>query len=119
MIYLANPCSHPDPAGQEQRFQAACQAAVALLRAGQAGVVADCPQPSPGGTRLPAGWYFWDRCDEVLRPCGELVVLMLDYWQESTGVRNEVRIAQEHGKPVRPLVSRTLTLAHVETEVTG
>jgi hypothetical protein len=36
VIYLASPYSHPNPAVREQRFQAACQAAAALLRSGQA-----------------------------------------------------------------------------------
>ena len=31
MIYLASPCSHPDPAVREQRYQAACRAVAALL----------------------------------------------------------------------------------------
>ncbi len=34
MIYLASPDSHPDPDVREQRFQAACAAAAALMRAG-------------------------------------------------------------------------------------
>jgi hypothetical protein len=51
---------------------------------------------------LPTDWSFWERHDrEHLARCDEVVVLMLDGWQESIGVREEIRIARELGKPVR------------------
>ena len=51
---------------------------------------------------LPTGWDFWERIDRAyLARCDELVVLMLDGWQESTGVRAEIALARDLGKPVR------------------
>jgi hypothetical protein len=40
---------------------------------------------------------------ERLGRCDEVVVLMLDGWEESIGVQAEIRIARELGKPVRYL----------------
>lgn len=34
MIYLASPYSHPDPAVEELRFEAACEAACKLMQQG-------------------------------------------------------------------------------------
>jgi hypothetical protein len=110
MIYLASPYSHPDPAIREQRFQAACQAAAALLRAGQvvfSPVVHSHPLVAHG---LPSDWAFWQHVDrECLQRCDEVVVLMLDGWEESVGVREEIWIAVELAKPVRYLAAEAAT----------
>lgn len=122
MIYLASPYSHPDQAVREQRFRAACRAAVALLRAGQlvfSPITHSHPLAQHG---LPGNWQFWERYDrEFLERCDEVVVLMLPGWKESVGVQAEIRIAGELGKPVRYLApedaARSPTLAHVGPEV--
>jgi hypothetical protein len=67
---------------------------------------------------LPAEWSFWQRNDrEMVARCDDVVVLMLEGWEESVGVREEVRIAREMGKPVRylarELVRVSPTFAHV------
>jgi hypothetical protein len=102
MIYLASPYSHPDPAVRQQRFDVACRATAALVRAGQvvfAPVVHNHPLVAHG---LPTGWDFWERIDRhFLARCDEVVVLKIDGWRESAGVQAEIRIAGELGKPVR------------------
>jgi len=51
---------------------------------------------------LPTGWDFWERIDRAyLARCDEVVVLMLDGWRESAGVRAEIALAHDLGKPVR------------------
>jgi len=67
---------------------------------------------------LPTDWAFWQHVDrEHLERCDEMVVLMLDGWEESAGVQAEIRIARELGKPVRYLAAAEAfvapTLAHV------
>jgi nucleoside 2-deoxyribosyltransferase len=147
ITYLASPYSHPDQAVREERYRAACRVAAALLLAGQpvfSPIAHSHPLVAYG---LPADWSFWQRYDrELLARCDEVVVLMLAGWRESVGVREEIRIARELGKPVRYLVpelarvSPTLapvasscaradqtpigpdcrpTLAHVASEVPG
>ncbi|ADV63022.1 Domain of unknown function DUF1937 [Isosphaera pallida ATCC 43644] len=118
MIYLASPYSHPDPAVREQRFRAACRAAVALLCAGQV-VFSPITHSHPLAQHgLPGSWQFWEQYDrKFLERCDEVVVLMLDGWEESVGVQAEIRIARELGKPVRYLAPELApvspTLAHV------
>jgi nucleoside 2-deoxyribosyltransferase len=118
MIYLARPYSHHDPAVREQRFRAACRAAVALLHAGWV-VFSPIAHSHPLAQHgLPGNWQFWERYDRAfLERCDEVVVLMLDGWEESIGVQAEIRIARELGKPVRYLAPELApvspTLAHV------
>ena len=104
MIYLASPYSHPDAEVRQQRFDAVCQVAAALLRRGQmlfSPIAHSHPIARYG---LPKDWAFWRRYDRLhLERCGELVVLMLDGWRESIGVAAEIDIAGELGKPVRYL----------------
>ncbi len=121
MIYLASPYSHPDQTMREQRFRAACRAVATLLRAGHvvfSPIVHSHPLVEHG---LPADWKFWECIDrQHLERCDEVVVLMLDGWRESTGVRAEVRIARELGKLVRYLppeaATGSPTLASAATE---
>jgi len=59
----------------------------------------------------------------MLAACDEVVVLMLDGWDESAGVREEVRLARGFGKPVRYLApcgsNETPTFANVATSSPG
>ncbi len=118
MIYLTSPYSHPDPAVRKRRFRAACRATAALLRAGEV-VFSPIVHSHPlVGFALPTEWAFWERIDRAyLERCDEVVVLMLNGWKESVGVREEIRIARAAGKPVRFLGVEdghgSPTLAHV------
>jgi len=101
MIYLASPYTHPDPAVREARYQAACRAAAELMRRGK--IVFAPIAHSHGITQcgLPSDWTYWQACDRKhLENCDEVVVLMLEGWEESVGVHAEIRIARELGKPV-------------------
>ena len=110
MIYLASPYSHADAAVREQCFRAACRATALLIREGNAvfaPIVHGHPLVDHG---LPTGWSFWERFDrEHIRRCDEVAVLMIDGWQESGGVREEIRIARELGLPVRYLAPEDAT----------
>lgn len=120
MIYLASPYSHPEVTIREQRFRDACRAAAQLLASGLtvfSPIVHGHPLVDHG---LPTDWSFWKRFDrDHLVRCDEVVVLMLDGWQESVGVAAEIQIAGELGKPVRYLAPDGTvppTLAHVAKE---
>lgn len=110
MIYLASPYSHPDPAVREQRYQAACQATAALLRAGEL-VFSPIVHSHPlVAFDLPTAWGFWESIDRAyLERCDEVVVLMLNGWEASVGVRAEIGIARALGKPVRVLAPEDAT----------
>jgi hypothetical protein len=67
---------------------------------------------------MPTGWDFWEPIDRAyLARCDEVVVLMLDGWQHSAGVREEIALARGLGKPVRFLdvdeAAGSITLARV------
>jgi nucleoside 2-deoxyribosyltransferase len=102
MIYLASPYSHADPAVREARYQAACRATAVLLKAVFV-VFSPIVHSHPlVEFELPTGWDFWERIDRAyLARCDEVVVLMLDGWRESTGVRPEIAVARELSRPVR------------------
>ena len=106
MIYLASPYSHPDPAVREQRFVAACRAAATLLKHGHAvdaPIVHGHPLAAFG---VSTDWSFWQAVNMVhVERCELLVVLLLDGWRSSAGVRREIEIATELGKSVAYLES--------------
>jgi len=120
MIYLASPYSHPDRRVREERFRVACQAAARLMRNGEVVFSPIAHGYCIAQHGLPTDRRFWERHDrEQLTRCDEVVVLMLDGWQESEGVLAEIRIAKELGKPVRYLEPESQlfpTLAHVAKE---
>jgi hypothetical protein len=101
MIYLCSPFTHVDPAVRQQRFDAACRAAAALIRQGKTVFAPIAHSYGICAHGVPHDWQFWQRHDRrYLAVCDEVVVLMLDGWQESVGVQAEIAIARELGKPV-------------------
>mgnify|MGYP002782450901 CR=1 FL=1 len=98
MIYLASPYAHPDPRVRERRFQEACRASAALLRAGVV-VFSPIAHSHPiANYGLPTDWEFWSQVDrEYLARCDLLAVLTIPGWRESVGVQAELQIANELG----------------------
>lgn len=102
MIYLASPYSHPDPEVLASRADEVAKIASDLMRDGS---YVFCPIAHTHAIAeygLPKGWDFWEGYDrEYLNFCEELVVALMDGWQDSTGVNAEIKIMNELGKPVR------------------
>jgi len=101
LVYLACPYTHPDPEVREARFRAANQAAAVLVGAG-VHVFSPISHTHPIllAGELPHGWEYWEEYDRaVLSTCLALVVLQLEGWDCSTGVRAEVAIAEQLGLP--------------------
>jgi len=102
MIYLASPYSHPDPEVRQARYEAACRATVWLMQHKRCPVFSAIVHTHPL-TRygLPTDWEFWERFDRgFLERADQLVVLCIDGWSQSRGVRAEMRIARQLGKPI-------------------
>lgn len=98
-IYLASPYSHPDPAIREERWHAACRASAALMKAGRI-VFSPIAQTHPMALLgdLPLDFEFWQDYNRAwIEACSRLIVLTLDGWRESVGVRGEIAIAKELG----------------------
>ncbi len=102
MIYLATPYAHDDPAVMQRRFEQVTRYAGELMRLG---VLVYSPishnHPVATTVTLPRTWEFWRDHDlAMLTRCSQLLVLRLDGWQKSTGVRAEMDFAAERGIPI-------------------
>ena len=98
LMYLASPYSHPDQAVRELRFRQAAQAAAYLMSRGLM-IFSPIAHTHPiAEFGLPKGWDFWRPYDELfMDACRGIVVLMLDGWRESTGVRAEIQYMAKRG----------------------
>lgn len=101
IIYLGVPYSHDDPEIEEQRFQEVSKYGAELSRQG---VIVFSPVSMAHPMKLyglPGGWEFWKKFDEVyLGICSSLRILCLDGWEDSTGLKAEVRMMEDLGKPI-------------------
>lgn len=104
ITYLASPYSHDDPEIVEQREHAAAEAAAKLMLDGHVVFspiahshrIADCLPD-----RFRFDHEFWLTQDlRILESCGLLVVLCLDGWTVSRGVRREIEHAREACIPI-------------------
>jgi hypothetical protein len=107
-VPLDSSYSDSDPAVRQQRYEAACAVTVAMLRAGEvvfSPIVYSHPLVADG---LRTDRAFWQRVDgDHLLFCDEVVGLMQDGWDRSVGVRQEVQLAHQLGKPIRYVGPRT------------
>ena len=89
---------------QNMRFMQVCHAACAMMHQGifvYSPIAHTVPIARFG---LPDGYEFWREYDhEILRRMDKLVVLMLDGWETSVGVQDEIAFMTELGKPVEYL----------------
>ena len=102
MTYLACPYSHPDPAVRQARFEAVNRVAARLIREGIlmfSPISHSHPLAVCGG--LPGGFAYWETHNRAwMERCDDMIVLMLDGWRDSRGVRDEIAIMEEAGKAV-------------------
>jgi hypothetical protein len=94
--YLASPYDDPDPAVREQRYRQVCQVAARMIRDGHlvfSPIAYSHPMSKFG---LPGDWLFWRRYDNaMLERCDALVVVCMDGWNLSVGVRAECELARQ------------------------
>lgn len=99
--YLASPYSHASPEVRQQRFEAACAAAAELMLRGKkvfAPIAYTHPLESHTGPQSHDWWMGQDY--PFLIVANELIVLMMDGWEDSKGVAEEIRVCTLLGKPV-------------------
>lgn len=102
MLYLASPYSHPDPVVRARRAELARRATAILMEKGyhvfspiahSVAVEAYLSHKQPH--------KFWmSQCYAMLRRCERLVVLRIDGWEQSKGVRLEIKAARSIEMPV-------------------
>ncbi len=102
MIYISCPYTHPDPSVQEYRYKMSCKAASKLFAAGIVcfnPLAHSVPAVEFGGCSLThSQWLAIDL--EILRRCDEMLLLGLEGWRQSVGVKDELFEALALGKPV-------------------
>ncbi len=134
ILYVACPFSHEKQDVRDYRFRTACRASALLMKAG---VVVF----SPLSHSVPIAEYvgevesdheFWLGQDiPILQRCEELLILGLDGWTESLGVRKEMFEALVLKKPITlieeadierlpaiPKTARRFLKSEILTEVT-
>lgn len=99
LVYLASPYTHPDAKVRQERFKAVCVAQGQLLLKGYfvySPIVAT--EAVLLYNDLPFRFGFWRELDELMiSKCDYLVVLKLDGWEQSVGVKHEVEFAKLAG----------------------
>ena len=102
MLYLACPYSHSDEAVRQRRYHLACRTAAKLMKVGVvvfSPLANSVPAIEFGGLELEHHQYM--QLDlPILRRCDEVLILALDEWRESFGVRQELCEAISINKPV-------------------
>ncbi len=116
LIYLAAPYSSPEPTVRRARFKVVNETAARLMAAGE-------PVFSPvthGHCLMEAAGGFdqalWNRYDSraIFPVCKRLVVLKLDGWEESVGVRAEIAIASEMGLAIEYMEAQIIGEEHMK-----
>jgi hypothetical protein len=104
MIYLAAPYTHPLEAVRTRRFHQVNEYAAQLTTAGLMPfspiTLGHTIYPyMPEGGRDNHGFWM-ERCIKALMDCSELMILLLDDWSGSRGVKHEFQAAVLLGVPV-------------------
>jgi len=105
MIYLACPYWHQDPEVRAARVEASRRIAASMAERGQMVF-----SPLVHGHHIGAGseGYWREHGLEMLRRCNEVVIIAMDGWWESVGVRAEIAEAQRLGLPIRMILMTRL-----------
>jgi hypothetical protein len=116
LFYIASPYSHDSAAARLFRFNKVCEAVGALTLAGF-----HCYSPIAHFhpiamiSQLPTDWNFWEeKCKVMVRACTHFVILELQGWSTSTGIKAERKYAAMLGKPLLtldPYIQPTTPLA--------
>lgn len=104
ITYLGCPYTDEDPIIRRQRFELATAAAATLVRRGLV-VFSPITMTHPMDIALSAdktlGSDFWVEFDEAfMHKCSELIVLQIEGWEQSSGIKREIEFFNDAGKPI-------------------
>ena len=106
VLYVACPYTDPDPAVRQLRFEIATAVAADLIRAGHI-VYSPITMTHPidillAGVSNTLGSDYWVAFDEAfMEMCSDMVVIRVDGWQRSNGIRREIEYFTKRKKPIR------------------
>ena len=112
MIYISCPYTHVDLAVQKYRYRISCIAASKLFAAGIVcfnPLANSVPAVEFGGIDLTHSQWL-DIDFEILRRCDEILLLGLEGWRQSVGVKSELCEAMARGKPVTQIMEADIGL---------
>jgi hypothetical protein len=100
LIYLASPYSHPDKQIQEENFKQISRIAAKMAAKGEVAI-----SPITYGHTLvgfnpdmPTTWEFWEEfCLSILIHCSKMIVVKMQGWENSKGIKGEIEFALKHG----------------------
>lgn len=99
IIYFASPYTHKDTKVVQERVQKTSEMVAKLVSEGNVVI-----SPIVYGHNLlqfhdmPGDWDFWKNfCQTFLRKSDEMIVYMIDGWEQSTGILAEIELAKELG----------------------
>jgi hypothetical protein len=97
MIYIGTPYSHPDPKVVEDRYDFIANYCAEEV---SKGLVVFSPIVYGHNLikfkEMPGDYIFWQNfCIQFLKLSVELHVLMMEGWEKSNGLKEEIRVAKE------------------------
>lgn len=102
LYYLASPYSSPDPVVKEMRYTVICAIGAVLHNMGYA-LIEPIASSHPVAQKfqLPTGYEFWQNRDRLMIDHSDgVIVAMMQGWEQSVGVTDEIAYAESIGKPV-------------------
>lgn len=102
LVYLATPYSHEDESVRLKRFDVVNTVAADLMKEGKV-VFSPISHSHTIAVEndLPTDWDYWKQsCEVFVTRCDRLMVLCVDGWKISTGVQEEIKIAEQHNIPI-------------------
>ncbi len=105
IVYLACPYTDADPKVRLSRFQKATEAAAHLIEQGRI-VFSPITMTHPidlvlADENATLGSDYWVSFDEAFMEfCSEMVILKIDGWDSSRGVKREMEFFKRHNRPI-------------------
>ena len=105
IIYLACQYAHPDLSVRNERFRLATNTAAKIISQGYI-VYSPITMTHPldvvlAGHHNTLGSDYWVNFDEAfMDACSEMIVLQIEGWDESLGIKREIEYFKAQGKPI-------------------
>ena len=104
LIFVSSPYSHPDDKVREENYQKVSKYTAELISQGH---VAFSPilyghTAVNFAPDMPTDWSFWEHfCLTFLSKCDEMIVYMMEGWDKSKGVKEEIAHAKNLGIEIK------------------
>lgn len=101
MIYISAPYSHPDKSVIEKRMGSVYKHFAALMMQGHVPVTPLMAHEVVMRHPVPSDSAFWENYSlTLLSRCNKMVVLMIDGWEDSSGVSYEIDYCKKNNIPI-------------------